>query len=179
MSTVKFSRHWAMPNKNTFSIKPINRIIHKYLKPGMKSIDPFANESRIATVTNDINNDFDTDYHLDAIDFMKIFNENEIDCVLYDPPYSLRQVVECYKGVGVEITKETTQSSWRTKHIDQISKIVRPGGIAISFGWNSNGIGKGRGFQLIEVMIVSHGGSHNDTIVTVERKNNDLFNTPS
>jgi hypothetical protein len=27
-----------------------------------------------------------------------------------------------------------------------------------------------RNFKLIEVLIVAHGGAHNDTIVTVERK---------
>ena len=33
--------------------------------------------------------------------------------LFYDPPYSLRQVAECYKSVGIEVTMETTQSSWR------------------------------------------------------------------
>lgn len=37
-------------------------------------------------------------------------------------------------------------------------------------GWNSNGLGKGRGFELDELLIVAHGGSKNDTIVTVEEK---------
>jgi hypothetical protein len=43
------------------------------------------------------------------------------------------------------------------------------------FGWNSSGIGIKRGFELIEVLLVCHGGSHNDTIVTVERKIKGLF----
>ena len=38
------------------------------------------------------------------------------------------------------------------------------------FGWNSSGVGIKRGMKLIEVLLVPHGGSHNDTIVTVERK---------
>lgn len=29
---------------------------------------------------------------------------------------------------------------------------------------------KNRGFEIIEIMLVAHGGNHNDTIVTVERK---------
>jgi hypothetical protein len=44
------------------------------------------------------------------------------------------------------------------------------GGIAISCGWNTNGFGKARGFKIIEIMCVAHGGSKNDTIVTVEKK---------
>jgi len=39
-------------------------------------------------------------------------------------------------------------------------------------GWDSNGFGKNRGFELIELLLVCHGGRHNDTIVTVERKVN-------
>jgi len=99
-----------------------------------------------------------------------MFEDNSVDGVLYDPPYSLRQVVECYKSVGKEVTQETTQSSWRSRHIDEIKRILKPGGKAICFGWNSSGIGKTRGFELEEILLVAHGGSHNDTIVTVERK---------
>jgi len=43
-------------------------------------------------------------------------------------------------------------------------------GIVVSFGWNSGGIGKKYGFEIEEILLVPHGGSHNDTIVTVERK---------
>ena len=99
-----------------------------------------------------------------------MFDDKDIDVVLYDPPYSLRQVVECYKSVGIEVTKETTQSSWRRKHLDEISRIVKPEGLVFSFGWNSSGAGKKRGFKQIEILLVSHGGSRNDTIVTVEKK---------
>jgi DNA modification methylase len=167
---MKFSRIWEMPNSNTFSIGCISRLIHRYLKPEMVSIDPFANTSKLAKVTNDLNPDYDTDYHLDATDFLKTFESNSVDFIFYDPPYSLRQVSEVYKSVGIEVTMETTQSSWRTKHINEISRILKPNGIVMCFGWNSSGIGKERGWQILEIMLVYHGGSHNDTIVTVERK---------
>ena len=166
-----FSRIWEMPNSNTFDIKCINRLIHKYLKSDMISIDPFANKCKLAKITNDLNPEYETDFHLDAVDFMKRFEDKSIDLVLYDPPYSLRQVSECYKNVGIPVTMETTQSSWRTKHINEISRILKPGGICISFGWNSSGVGIKRGFKLIEILLVGHGGSHNDTICTVEKNN--------
>jgi len=47
---------------------------------------------------------------------------------------------------------------------------IEQGGYAISFGWNTNGFGKARGFDIIEIMTVAHGGSKNDTVVTVEVK---------
>lgn len=52
----------------------------------------------------------------------------------------------------------------------QYAKRLSGGGYAISFGWNTNGFGKTRGFQIIEIMAVAHGGSKNDTFVTVEIK---------
>ena len=35
---------------------------------------------------------------------------------------------------------------------------------------NSNGIGKKYGFEQIELLMIAHGGQHNDTICTVEIK---------
>lgn len=90
--------------------------------------------------------------------------------VLYDPPYSLRQVKECYEGVGVTVTQEHTKASWRAKHLDEIARILKPGGFCLSFGWNTNGVGKKRGFEIVEILVVAHGGSKNDTLCTVEVK---------
>lgn len=65
---------------------------------------------------------------------------------------------------------ETTQSSFWSRIKDEVSRIIELGGLTITFGWNSNGIGKTRGFEILEILLVAHGGNHNDTIVTVERK---------
>ena len=86
-NTIKINKVWAMPNKNTFSIKPIQKLLKKYIKPELLSIDAFANSSKIATITNDIDKQYDTDYHLDALDFYKLFDNNSVDIVLYDPPF--------------------------------------------------------------------------------------------
>ena len=138
--------------------------------PGGIIVDPFANGSKYGTITNDLNPKFDTTYHLDALDFLKLQKSESADIVLYDPPYSLRQVKECYEGVGITVTAEHTKASWRAKHLDEISRILKPGGLCLSFGWNTNGVGKKRGFEIIEILVVAHGGSKNDTLCTVERK---------
>ena len=41
------------------------------------------------------------------------------------------------------------------------------------FGWNTNGVGMKRGFDMEEVLVVAHGGSKNDTLCTLERKVKD------
>ena len=63
-------------------------------------VDPFANRNKFATITNDLNPEYDTDYHMDALDFLKTFKDNSVDGILYDPPFSPRQVSECYKDFG-------------------------------------------------------------------------------
>lgn len=86
---MKMDRIWAMPNKNTFDIKPIKELIERYI---------------------------------------------------------------------CELKKE------------EISRIMKKDGIAITCSWNSGGMGKKYGFEIIEILLVPHGGWHNDTIVTVCKK---------
>jgi len=173
---IHIERIWAMPNKNTFEIKPIKELIHEEMFEGIW-VDPFANKNKLATVTNDLNKEFDTDYNLDALDFLKMFDDNSVDGVLYDPPYSPRQVSECYNNVGFNITWDTTKASFWGNHKREISRIVRKGGKVITFGWNSGGIGMKYGFEINRILLVPHGGWHNDTICTVETKTQNYDNT--
>lgn len=159
-----------MPKGRTYDIKCIDALIRQYVKDGVYSIDPFSNKSRIASVTNDLDPEVNSDYNLDAFDFLNMFEKDSIDVVLFDPPYSSRQVSECYKKFGMTVDMETTQSSYWSRMKKQISHILKPNGVCISFGWNTNGIGQKLGFELIEILLVAHGGAHNDTLVTVERK---------
>jgi hypothetical protein len=165
---MKITRSWAMPNKNTFEIKPIKEMIDKY-RFGV-SVGPFANKNRIATITNDLDPQYDTDHNLDALDFLKAIESDSIDTVLFDPPYSPRQVSECYKSLNQTVNMATTQSSFWANLKIEISRITRSNGIAISCGWNSGGVGLKYGFEIIEILLVPHGSNHYDTIVTVERK---------
>ena len=168
MTDIKINREWAMPNSNTFSIKPIRELIERYLSGTI--IDPFANQNKLATITNDLDPQYDTDYHMDATEFLKMLDNNSADVVLWDPPYSPRQIMECYKKFNMTVNMQTTQASYWSKQKEQIARIVKPNGIVITCGWNSGGIGKKYGFKIIEILLVAHGGWHNDTIVTVEKK---------
>lgn len=107
---------------------------------------------------------------MDAIDFLKNFDDDSVDCVLYDPPYSPRQVSECYKKLGKTVDFTTTQSSYWSNQKKEMERIVKKDGVVISCGWNSGGIGKKYGFDIVEILLVPHGGAHNDTIVVVEKK---------
>ena len=168
-----------MPNSRTFKIKPIKNIIERYQEELVSNslvLDPFSNQNividreRLNLITNDIDPQYDTDYSLDALDFLKMFSDESVDMVLYDPPYSPRQVSEVYKKLDMSVNMQTTQASYWGNQKKEISRIVKKGGYVLTFGWNSGGIGKTKGFEIVEILIVAHGGWHNDTIVTVEKK---------
>ena len=165
-------RVWCMPNKETFTIKPIKKFIKETLTDGVW-IDPFVRNSVFKNkmkYTNDLNTLFSATHHLDALVFLKEFDDASIDGVLYDPPYSPRQIKECYDGIGIKVTQKDTQSSFWGNLKKEIGRIVKPNGLVVCCGWNSGGIGKKNGFELKKVLLVAHGGSHNDTIVTLEKK---------
>ncbi len=165
---MKIQRTWAMPNKETFKIKPIANLLNKYVK-NLDWIDPFAGNSNVAYFTNDLNPETKAKEHLRAEDFIKKHSNMIHTGCLFDPPYSLRQIKECYDNIGVELSHETSKYLF-TKLKDKISNIIVPGGYVISFGWSSVGFGKKRGFEIVEILLVCHGGHHNDTIVVVEKK---------
>lgn len=78
------------------------------------------------------------------------------------------------KGVGIkEWQKLGNNKSGAFKSVrDEISRAIKPGGVVISFGWNSVGMSPVRNFEKIEILLVCHGGNHRDTICVVERKIN-------
>ena len=166
---VNITRAWAMPNSNTFSIAPINKLIKRYIEEGIV-VDPFVRNSPFKgrCISNDLDPDIVAGHHMDALDFLKSIDDKEIDVVLFDPPYSPRQVSECYKKMKKTVNMQTTQSPFWGNLKQEIARILSSKGICITCGWNSGGIGKTLGFDIKEILLVAHGGWHNDTIVTVE-----------
>ena len=175
LGKIKIERVWAMPNKWTFTIKPIKKLLWEELCPGCKNnnddrdryisgwCDPFAGNNSWAEIRNDINGKTDAQYNLDALSFLKRMYSNNFIGVLYDPPYSITQARMYGK-------KEFSSMKYWADCKNEIARIIKPGGKAICFGWNSMGLGKNRGFEMTRILLVAHGGSKNDTIVTVETK---------
>ena len=166
---MEINRIWAMPNKWTFTIKPINELLEEEIITGFEVgnawADPFTGENggKYVLWTNDINLDIPAREHLDGLSFLKTFDDNILAGVLYDPPYSITQASQYGK-------KEFASMKYWADCKNEIARIVRPGGKVICFGWNSMGIGKKRGFKMTRILLVPHGGSRNDTICTVEIK---------
>ena len=167
-----FTREWAMPSADTFSIKPIGEFVRRYIQNGV-SVDPFARNGTLATITNDINPNTSAQYHMDAIDFLDMYAVGGAlaDVVILDMPYSPRQISECYQELGRKVTMADTQSGNLYRRVrDAVMPILNPDGIVLSFGWNTVGMGKKRGFEIVEILLVCHGGAHNDTICMAEKR---------
>lgn len=161
-------RVWSMPTKYTFGMKCIRELLNKYAV-GDQWADPFAGQSRIAEYRNDLDPRNSQPSQIEAVDFLRTLPSG-LNGVLFDPPYSLTQVSRSYNDMGLQFKGSENPTGGFPRVRDEIARIVRRGGHAISFGWNTVGMGKGRGFDIVEIVIVSHGGNRNDTLVTVEIK---------
>lgn len=171
MNDMAIQKTWAMPNSKTFTIKPIKQFVEAEVNKGGVIVDPFANECKYGTIRNDLNPEFDTDYHMDALQFLQSLDDESADLVLYDPPYSISQASEMYKSYGKEkLEINVANMRYWAECKNNVARILKPNGRVICCGWNTNGLGKGRGFEMTSILIVSHGGSKNDTLVTLEYK---------
>lgn len=166
-----------MPNKWTFTIPPIKKVVYKYGGDFKGWIDPFAGMNSPAEITNDLNPERKATSNMDALEFLKNTDDNSAMGALYDPPYSFTQAKKCYEGIGAKQFEPVTSMKYWADCKKRIAGIVKVDGIVICCGWNSNSIGHNRGFEMLELLVIPHGGSKNDTIVTVERKFQDTLLT--
>lgn len=169
-----------MPNGDTFSVPPIKDFVESYLTNSKISIDPFARNKRWATHTNDLNPATEAEHHMDAEKFLLMLASQGVksDLIIFDPPYSPRQISECYKSVGLEVGMKETQSALLYQRVrDAIVPVATEDAIVLSFGWNTVGMGKRHRYEQIEIMLCCHGGAHNDTICLAERRLPELQET--
>ncbi len=171
------SRVWAMPSADTFSVPPIGDFVRKYLDDAIESCDPFARNKRWATHTNDLNPKTEAEHHMDAEDFLRLLVTRGVKCdvAIMDPPYSPRQISECYKEAGLTVgMKETQNAALYARVKAALMEVLTDDAVVLSFGWNSAGMGLKHGFEIVEVLMVCHGAAHNDTICLAERRKPDF-----
>lgn len=133
-------------------------------KVGEGWVDPFAGENSPAEYTNDIEGRGNKN-QMDGLEFLKSIPDNSVSGVLFDPPYSVEQ---CLRRYTPKQGGTAGRAEYWAKCKDEISRISKQGATAISFCWDSTGVGKNRGFEIVEIVLICHGACHNDTIVTVE-----------
>lgn len=161
-----------MPSADTFSVKPIGEFVQRYIARSRLSVDPFARNNEWATLRNDINPTTSAPHHMDAEIFLRDFLVDYAGCIdlaILDPPYSPRQISECYREAGITPSMHDTQNAALYARVKRaLLPLLSFDSTVLSFGWNSAGMGKG--FEPIEYLLVAHGGAHNDTICVAERR---------
>jgi hypothetical protein len=180
MNSVAFSRAWAMPSGDTFSVRPIGAFVRKYLQTSTISVDPFARNNAWATYTNDLNPNTRAQRHMDAEAFLIQLQAEglagRVDLAILDPPYSPRQISECYREAGLTVGMKDTQNAALYARVKAaLFPLLTDEAVVLSFGWNSAGMGEKYGFEPVEYMLVAHGAAHNDTICTAERRRKSLI----
>lgn len=154
-----------MPSKWTFSIPRVMDILKRH-KVGQNWLDPFAGKNSTAEITNDIEGRGAT-FEMDALEFLKSRENESATGILFDPPYSADQCLRLYTP---KHNGRAGRAEYLAKCRDEIARVLKQDGTAISFGWDSMGIGDSRGFDIIEIILLCHGACHNDTIITIDKK---------
>ena len=166
--------------KDTFNCKTVMKLFNSFCK--RKSIkhmiDPFARNCEIAHPwTNDIDPNTNAIFHMDALDFIKSFdnglmspngvfeyyNRRDFDLAIMNPPFSARQDTEIYGKSNLY-----TDPKYIKNLEIGLGNLVRPGGYVWKMGYNSNY--SHNGFQLYDIWVIQYGGSINDMIISVHKK---------
>ena len=152
------------PRKYTFEMPKLYKWTIQNCKG--KVLNLFAGKVLLKEVDEirvDLNKDMPADYYMDAFEFVLMAKDKKLkfDTVIFDPPYNLRKSREKYFGVYTsELRKIKTELPY----------IINGNGIVICYGYDTTGMGKNRGFELIHICIINHSGDHNDTLCTIEKK---------
>ena len=95
-------------NGNTALCKPIAELLKRYTVGKNITVDPFARDCEIAKITNDLSPNTKAKYHMQATDFLQMLIDKGIkaDVIILDPPYSVRQISDLYKEIGLPITQQ-------------------------------------------------------------------------
>ena len=181
----------AHPFENPHVKDIIDRVIRRLNNnnanriPGKIHIcDPFSNNKTArrqgtTLITNDMNPKFNSTYNMEANDFAELMSREgkAFDLILFDPPYSLRQLKEHYEDIGAKLPHWQTLHQWKRAK-DALSHCLLPGGYVISFGWHTTGFGRKRGLEKKEVHVMCQSGRDDryDLLITVEQKvSHDIF----
>jgi hypothetical protein len=150
----RIQRVWAMPKSDATRIKPVSTLLVEEF--GDKDVlDPFQMPTTYI------------DHNEYAMDILHAQPHSSQAAVLFRPPITFRQAERYIKSFG---RTWDGRSSWWKVLKDEAARIIAPNGKCISIGWDSNGLGKNRGFLMERILIVAHGGHWRDTLVVVERK---------
>lgn len=152
-----------MLSRWTFQYTPCRRFVEKRLKG--RVLNACAGQTKLnhagEIVRNDLNPDRDANTHHDVAEIADYFPERAFDTVVFDPPFDEKQAETKYDGLHAKDVYSA---------LEQFNQLVRPGGLVITFGWNSWGMRSFGAFDRVDTTLFQRGPIHRDVIVTVDRR---------
>jgi len=156
----------AAIGKWTFQTKIVRDVVEDAV--GGRVLNATAGQTRLTngggeTVRNDINPDVEADYHKDICDLGdEPFGGQQFDSCILDPPFDMSNSEKHYEG-------------WHASDLsaarENLSEIIRPGGVLVECGWNSHGVGiADDGWDREALHIFYRGPCLPDMFLTVDRK---------
>jgi len=165
---MKFTRARENLTAWTFDIPSVGQLLGRYVNGGKGWADPFAANSRFAEWRNDLNPKSHAKYHMEAEEFIRTVLPDDLNGIIFDPPYSKRQISECYAGIGLKATQEDTSELFYNRVKRAFEGKVRPGGYCISMGYSTRGV---YGWEDVEMLdVVANNDGAYDILVLVQRK---------
>jgi len=161
---MKIERIFEMPNTSTFEMLKLRKWLIEWCNG--KILNVFGGKTKLVIpnceiIHNDINKNIESDTYIDALFIDKFFEHNTFNTIILDPPYTFFQTIHYYEGFRCQDI---------TRVRNAVDKLLKKNGIVISLGYNSTGMNNKRGYKKLAILLVNCGGSHNDIIVLVERK---------
>jgi len=144
----------------TFEIAKIRKWVETRCEGKVLNLFAGRVELNVDEIRNDIRKEMPAQYHKDALEFIQTWRKENFDTIILDSPYSYRKSMEMYDGA--------IRSPFKAVK-DLIPSILNNWGRVITFGYHSISMGKNRGFDQEEILLINHGGAIHDTIAIVEQ----------
>lgn len=136
-------------------------------------LDPFARSCKWGDITNDINPRFNTDFHLEALEFLTMMRDQQekFRIVLMDPPFSEIQSEKYAKEVEGEVPNfYACDASHASKVFRTASECLIPGGIMVKLGYNTSK--PAPHLELAHLFVCNVGGFRHDILISLWRNPN-------
>lgn len=152
------------PRKYTFEAPKVREWTEKWCQGIVLNLFAGKTKLDVSEVRIDIDSNMPMlSYCMDAYDYVEQSVEMKLkfDTIILDSPWNYRKAREKYGGRWI---------GKLTKVKNLLPQILKDNGRVISWGYDSVGMSKSRGFEKIALCLVCHNGDHNDSIGLVERK---------
>jgi len=120
-------------------------------------------------VRNDLHPDrpaLDTTH--DVTEIAAHFEPQSFDTVLFDPPFDEKQAADKYDGLHAKDVHAA---------LTQFSRLVKPGGKVVTFGWSSWGMSSHNAFERARTVLLQRGPILRDVIVSVDVRTSGSLET--